>query len=251
MKINVQDQYASIRTQVISALLPNGFKVTDYKVEQSDNKVSLTIDMLDSSLHSMRKVTVVITDAHNETSLGYTRTFGISYNGAESVENVDSSEHHSKQIKGVLKHELNPSERCRYSAAQFIVSRPGLEYLDTVRQDIQHYCARLDTLAKAKQLLESAKSILKADKDQHGTLLAANTREQITTWIAKYRKLAEDKLASWVAKGDKLQKKPLADLRAQAVAVSLQAAAAPVPRASEQQLHALANRFAAMHVRAS
>lgn len=251
MKTNIQQQFESIHVRVIDTLLPNGFKVMQYSVEKNENKTSLTIEMLDSSAKPRRTVTVVITDAYNETNNGYTRDFSINYDGAEIVVDRDGCERQSTRIQGTVKHQLTTYERSKYSAAEFLVSKQGLEYLDSVRQDIQHYSRKLDLHARSKQLLDSAKHILKADKEQHGTLLAANTRDSLIKWIARHRTLVNDKLACWVVTGEKLQKKPLAVLRAQAVAVSRQAAAAPTPKASEQQLYALVNRFAAMHVRAS
>lgn len=248
MQTNIQDQYASIRTRVIDALLPNGFKVTNYEATKDDNKVCLKIGILDSSLKPMRKVSLEITDVYDETFS--TRTFGITFNGAESVVDVDGHERQSRQIRGAVKHQLTASERCKYSTAQFLVSKQGLEYLNTVRQDIQRYCAKLDLHAQAKQLLDSVQRILKADKEQHRTLLAADTREQLTLWIAKHRKLAEDKLDAWIKQGQRLQKKPLAELSMQAEASALKASNAKAPGASDEQLHALAARFAPWHKRA-
>ncbi len=236
MQPTIETQLNTARPQLMEALMPNGFKTTEYRSSGCNGNASLTITMVDASVKPLRTLSVTITDICDEDSVR--RLVKVSYSLTETTVHNDGSVATRERLHGSANHELTAYERCKYNSGEFLTSSNGIEILSQVRICIQNRCKALDLLARADKLVQTAHLILKADKDQHRTLLDADQRQDLCKWLAKRGSLPEPKLESWINNGKKLQRKPLFVIDSQAKSAAIK------ERATYAQLQQLINKFA-------
>lgn len=233
MQPTIETQLNAARTKLMPALMPNGFKTTEYHTSGCNGNASLTITMIDESVTPVRTLNVSITDVCDESPNSVRRLVKVAYSLTEMTIDSESMVTTAERMHGSTNHTLTPNERCKYNTGEFLTSNNGIEILSQARICIQNRCKTLDLLARADKLVQTAHTILKADKDLHKTLLDANCRQELCNWLTRRASLSETKLEAWVIKGEKLQKKPLATLKA----------AAQDGQATHAQLQKLANKF--------
>lgn len=236
-KRTIEQKLTEAHREVIEALLPNGFTVTKYEPNVLPNRPALVILMLDKSSQPNRTAAVEIAEEYRETDNWCGRTFKVTFHVNQVTVSADGYVKTDRKMQGAIQRELSSGDRFAYDMMEFLTSKEGLSMLEIARADIERCGQKLDLLARCEQLLKRAKSILRTDKEQHGTLLDSTARTELLDRIAKYTKLSEQKRQSWAKKVEALLKKPQAALAVQANTTAFK------PRASEAQLRLLAARF--------